>query len=77
MKPPRPGPAAGAQPDRRTPQPPPEVCAAPGAAGRATTSWNLDGTVIAPAAPHIAAELRIPAVGVNVAITAYVSPWRC
>jgi EmrB/QacA subfamily drug resistance transporter len=32
----------------------------------------LDGTVIAPAAPHIAADFGIPAVGVNVAITAYV-----
>src|SRR3954454_6984569 len=32
----------------------------------------LDGTVIAPAAPHIAADLGVPAVGVNVAITAYV-----
>jgi EmrB/QacA subfamily drug resistance transporter len=32
----------------------------------------LDATVIAPAAPHIAADLGVPAVGVNVAITAYV-----
>jgi len=32
----------------------------------------LDATVIAPAAPHIAAELGIQAVAVNVAITAYV-----
>jgi EmrB/QacA subfamily drug resistance transporter len=32
----------------------------------------LDATVIAPAAPHIAAELDVPAVSVNVAITAYV-----
>jgi EmrB/QacA subfamily drug resistance transporter len=32
----------------------------------------LDATVIAPAAPHIAAELGVPAVSVNVAITAYV-----
>ena len=32
----------------------------------------LDGTVIAPAAPHIAADFGIAAVGVNVAITAYV-----
>jgi len=32
----------------------------------------LDGTVIAPAAPHIAADLGVPAVAVNVAITAYV-----
>ena len=32
----------------------------------------LDGTVIAPAAPHIAADLGITPVGVNVAITAYV-----
>jgi EmrB/QacA subfamily drug resistance transporter len=32
----------------------------------------LDGTVIAPAAPHIAAGFGVPAVAVNVAITAYV-----
>jgi EmrB/QacA subfamily drug resistance transporter len=32
----------------------------------------LDGTVIAPAAPHIAAALGVPAVAVNVAIPAYV-----
>jgi EmrB/QacA subfamily drug resistance transporter len=32
----------------------------------------LDATVIAPAAPHIAAELGVQAVTVNVAITAYV-----
>ena len=32
----------------------------------------LDGTVIAPAAPHIAADLGVPAVGINVAITGYV-----
>jgi EmrB/QacA subfamily drug resistance transporter len=32
----------------------------------------LDGTVIAPAAPHIAADLAVPAVDINVAITAYV-----
>jgi len=32
----------------------------------------FDSTVIAPAAPHIAADFGIPAVGVNVAITAYV-----
>jgi EmrB/QacA subfamily drug resistance transporter len=32
----------------------------------------LDGTVIAPAAPHIAADFGVPAVGVNVAVTAYV-----
>jgi EmrB/QacA subfamily drug resistance transporter len=32
----------------------------------------LDGTVIAPAAPHVAADLGVPAVSVNVAITAYV-----
>ncbi len=32
----------------------------------------LDGTVIAPAAPHIAEDLGVPAVAVNVAITAYV-----
>jgi EmrB/QacA subfamily drug resistance transporter len=32
----------------------------------------LDATVIAPAAPHIAADLGVPAVGINVAITAYV-----
>src|SRR3954452_4502425 len=32
----------------------------------------LDATVIAPAAPHIAADLGVPAVSVNVAITAYV-----
>jgi MFS family permease len=32
----------------------------------------LDATMIAPAAPHIAADLRVPAVAVNVAITAYV-----
>lgn len=31
----------------------------------------LDGTVIAPAAPHIADDLGVPAVAVNVAITAY------
>ena len=32
----------------------------------------LDATVIAPAAPHIAADFGVPAVNVNVAITAYV-----
>jgi EmrB/QacA subfamily drug resistance transporter len=32
----------------------------------------LDGTVIAPAAPHIAASLGVAAVAINVAITAYV-----
>lgn len=32
----------------------------------------LDGTVIAPAAPHIAEDFGIPAVSINVAITAYV-----
>ena len=32
----------------------------------------LDATVIAPAAPHIAASLGVPAVSVNVAVTAYV-----
>jgi EmrB/QacA subfamily drug resistance transporter len=32
----------------------------------------LDGTVIAPAAPHIAAELGVAPVDINVAITAYV-----
>ncbi len=32
----------------------------------------LDATVIAPAAPHMAADLGVPAVAVNVAITAYV-----
>jgi EmrB/QacA subfamily drug resistance transporter len=32
----------------------------------------LDATVIAPAAPHIAADLGVPAVAVNLAITAYV-----
>jgi EmrB/QacA subfamily drug resistance transporter len=32
----------------------------------------LDGTVIAPAAPRIAADLGVPAVSVNVAVTAYV-----
>src|SRR3954453_12635882 len=32
----------------------------------------LDATVIAPAAPHIAASFGVPAVAVNVAITAYV-----
>jgi EmrB/QacA subfamily drug resistance transporter len=32
----------------------------------------LDGTVIAPAAPHIAHSLGVPAVAVNVAVTAYV-----
>ena len=31
----------------------------------------LDGTVIAPAAPAIAADLGVPAVDINVAITAY------
>ncbi len=31
----------------------------------------LDATVIAPAAPHIAASLGVPAVAVNVAVTAY------
>ncbi|HEY3262254.1 MAG TPA: MFS transporter [Pseudonocardiaceae bacterium] len=31
----------------------------------------LDGTVIAPAAPHIAADFGVPAVAINVAITAY------
>ena len=31
----------------------------------------LDGTVIAPAAPHIAEDFGVPAVAVNVAITAY------
>jgi EmrB/QacA subfamily drug resistance transporter len=32
----------------------------------------LDATVIAPAAPHIAEDLDVPAVAINVAITAYV-----
>src|SRR4051794_10685803 len=32
----------------------------------------LDGTVIAPAAPHIARSFGVPAVSVNVAITGYV-----
>lgn len=32
----------------------------------------LDGTIIAPAAPHIGADLGVPAVDVNVAISAYV-----
>ena len=32
----------------------------------------LDGTVIAPAAPHIAASFDVPAVAVNVVVTAYV-----
>jgi EmrB/QacA subfamily drug resistance transporter len=32
----------------------------------------MDGTVIAPAAPHIGASFGVPAVAVNVAITAYV-----
>jgi EmrB/QacA subfamily drug resistance transporter len=32
----------------------------------------LDATVIGPAAPHIAAEFGVPAVAVNVAVTAYV-----
>src|SRR3954449_8268090 len=32
----------------------------------------LDGTVIAPAAPHIGESFGAPAVSVNVAITAYV-----
>ena len=32
----------------------------------------LDGTVIAPAAPHIAADFGVPAVAINVAITGYV-----
>src|SRR5690349_4197205 len=32
----------------------------------------LDGTVIGPAAPHIASEFGVPAVAVNVAVTAYV-----
>src|SRR3954470_1763598 len=32
----------------------------------------LDGTVIAPAAPHIGSSLGVPAVAVNVAISAYV-----
>src|SRR3954454_19095205 len=32
----------------------------------------LDGTVIAPAAPHIAGSFGVPAVSVNVAITGYV-----
>ena len=32
----------------------------------------LDGTVIAPAAPHIGADLGVPAVDVNVTISAYV-----
>ena len=32
----------------------------------------LDATVIAPAAPHIAVDLGVTAVSVNVAITAYV-----
>ena len=32
----------------------------------------LDGTVIAPAAPHIAADLGVPAVAVNIAISGYV-----
>src|SRR4051794_40245849 len=32
----------------------------------------LDGTVTAPAAPHIAADFGVPAVAINVAVTAYV-----
>src|SRR5918911_2124030 len=32
----------------------------------------MDGTVIAPAAPHIADSFGVPAVAVNVAITGYV-----
>jgi EmrB/QacA subfamily drug resistance transporter len=32
----------------------------------------MDGTVIAPAAPHIGASFGVPAIAVNVAITAYV-----
>src|SRR5919199_6165003 len=32
----------------------------------------LDGTVVAPAAPHIAADLDVAAVDINVFITAYV-----
>src|SRR3954447_26198505 len=32
----------------------------------------MDGTVIAPAAPHIGESFGVPAVSVNVAITAYV-----
>src|SRR4051794_41790629 len=32
----------------------------------------MDGTVIAPAAPHIGDSFGVPAVSVNVAITAYV-----
>src|ERR687885_1691974 len=32
----------------------------------------MDGTVIAPAAPHIGDSFGVPAVAVNVAITAYV-----
>jgi MFS family permease len=32
----------------------------------------LDGTVIAPAAPHIASDFGVNAVAINVAITAYV-----
>src|SRR3954469_17473846 len=32
----------------------------------------MDGTVIAPAAPHIGESFGVPAVAVNVAITAYV-----
>jgi EmrB/QacA subfamily drug resistance transporter len=31
----------------------------------------LDGTVIAPAAPHIAADFGVPAVNINVAVSAY------
>lgn len=33
---------------------------------------NLDATVIAPAAPHIGAELGVPPVSINLAITAYI-----
>jgi hypothetical protein len=32
----------------------------------------LDGTVVAPAAPHIAASFGVPPVAVNVVVTAYV-----
>jgi MFS family permease len=39
---------------------------------QAPSSWILDGTVIAPAAPHIAEDLGVPAVAINVAITGYV-----
>ena len=74
MKPPRARSSAGRTPDRRTPQPPPGSVRRPLALLVAASYFMeiFDGTVIAPAAPHIAADFGIPAVGVNVAITAYV-----